>query len=129
MDDTNELLRNKKKVIAVKTHRRPEGSAGKTFVTSDHEVIQQWAEHRQALPATGERTESGPATVNVNDSGAGIRFNFPGAALFRQIAWNEWFENFDGHDLVFVYEEHMADGNVSTRYRLVKSEEIERNVL
>jgi hypothetical protein len=37
--------------------------------------------------------------------GAGIRFNFPGFAPFRPILWDEWFENFDRNDLLFVFEE------------------------
>lgn len=41
----------------------------------------------------------------MNDGGAGIRFNFPGFAPFRPISWDEWFGNFDAHDLVFMYEE------------------------
>jgi hypothetical protein len=46
--------------------------------TRDHDVIREWAVKRQAVPATGEATASGPATVDVKDGGAGVRFNFPG---------------------------------------------------
>ena len=63
--------------------------------TRAHDFIRQWAETRHAAPATGEATPSGPQTVHVNDGGAGVRFNFPGAAAFRPISWEEWFENFD----------------------------------
>jgi hypothetical protein len=45
----------------------------------------------------------------VNDGGVGIRFNFPGVGRFRPISWEEWFEHFDRNDLVFVYEESIAD--------------------
>ena len=41
----------------------------------------------------------------MNDGGAGIRFNFPGIGRFRPISWEEWFENFFLHELVFVFEE------------------------
>jgi hypothetical protein len=44
----------------------------------------------------------------VNDTGAGIRFNFPGFAPYRAITWQEWLENFDQHALMFVYEEEDA---------------------
>jgi hypothetical protein len=44
----------------------------------------------------------------VNDGGAGIRFNFPAAAPFRPISWEEWFDNFDRHRLVFIYDEDVA---------------------
>ena len=62
-----------------------------------------------AQGGTGEATSSGPATVDVNDGGAGVRFNFPSAARFRPISWEEWFGNFDAYGLTFVYEEEVAD--------------------
>jgi hypothetical protein len=77
--------------------------------TRDHEAIRRWAARHCAEPATGEATSSGPATVSVNDGGAGVRFNFPSAARFRPITWDEWFANFDDHGLTFVYEEEVAD--------------------
>ena len=67
----------------------------RALMTRNHDVIRAWAERHKAEPATGEATASGPATVNVNDGGAGVRFNFPSAARFRPISWEEWFENFD----------------------------------
>jgi hypothetical protein len=92
-----------------------------TVVTRDHEVIQRWAEIRRAEPATGEATASGPANIHVNDGGSGIRFNFPGAAAFRPISWDEWFENFDEHELVFVYQEPLIDPHGS-QYHIDKRE-------
>ena len=81
----------------------------RTLTTRDHDLIRQWAARHKAEPATGEQTASGPATVNVTDGGAGIRFNFPGVARFRPISWEEWFDNFDAHGLTFVYEQEVAD--------------------
>ena len=72
--------------------------------TRDHELIRAWARQHSAVPATGERTSTGPATVDVNDGGARVRFNFPAAAAFRPITWEEWFTLFTRDDLVFVYE-------------------------
>ena len=77
--------------------------------TREHELIRQWAARHQAEPATGEATASGPATIKVNDGGAGIRFNFPGFARFRPITWDEWFSHFDRWGLTFVYETEVAD--------------------
>lgn len=91
--------------------------------TRDHEVIRRWAARHGAEPATGEATDSGPATVNVNDGGAGVRFNFPGAATFRPISWDEWLANFDRHLCVFVYETDPPGGPLSYRYRIVKAED------
>ncbi|MCA1586507.1 MAG: DUF2934 domain-containing protein [Acidobacteria bacterium] len=82
---------------------------GRGIATRDREVIQRWAARHLAEPATGEASASGPATVDVNDGGAGVRFNFPGFARFRPISWDEWFEHFEEHGLTFVYEEDVAD--------------------
>ena len=89
--------------------KQRETSAPRAIATQDHDVIRRWAERRKAEPATGEATTSGPATIDVNDGGAGIRFNFPGVQRFRRILWDEWFDHFDRHELLFVYEEDVAD--------------------
>ena len=89
--------------------------------TRDHDVIKRWAQKRQAEPATGQATASGPATVNVQDGGAGIRFNFPGASPYRSISWDEWLDNFDRHDCAFVYDNDAEPGVPSSRYRIVKA--------
>jgi hypothetical protein len=86
-----------------------DGTGPRAIVTRDHEVIRRWAVRHRAEPATGEATASGPATVDLRDGGAGIRFNFPAAGRFRPISWEEWFEHFDRHQLSFVYEEEIAD--------------------
>lgn len=91
----------------ISMQREPTGP--RAMVTQDHDLIRHWAEKHRAEPATGEATASGPATMKVNDGGAGIRFNFPGLHRFRPISWDEWFGNFDEHDLEFVYEEEVAD--------------------
>ena len=95
---------------------------GSVLATDDHELIRRWAVRHSAEPATGEQTASGPATVDVNDGDAGIRFNFPAAGKFRSITWDEWFQNFTTYDLLFVYERDDASG----RYRLVPREKLSR---
>jgi hypothetical protein len=90
--------------------------------TRDHAVIKRWAAARHAEPATGEATDSGPATVNVNDGGAGIRFIFPGTSAFRPITWEEWLENFDSHQCAFVYDDESEEPR-SSRYRIVKADD------
>jgi hypothetical protein len=81
----------------------------RAMITRDHEEIRRWGARHHAEPATGELTPSGPATLDVRDGGAGIRLNFPGAGRFRPITWDEWFEHFERHHLMFVYEEEIAD--------------------
>lgn len=75
------------------------GAAPCAIATRDHGVIRQWTAWHQAEAGTGEATASGPATVEVHDGGAGIRFNYPGFGRFRSITWEEWFDNFDRHHL------------------------------
>ena len=102
-------------------------ASGATLKTRDHGVIRQWASRRGAEPATGEATPSGPATVAIADTGAGIRFNFPGLGPFRPIAWDEWFANFDQHQLAFVYEDAAGEGAaLSYRYRIVPASDLSR---
>jgi hypothetical protein len=86
------------------------GAGPCAIATQDHARIRQWAARHHAEPATGEASPSGPATAaHLHDGGAGIRFNFPGVGRFRPITWEEWFEHFDRRDLMFVYEEEIAD--------------------
>jgi hypothetical protein len=124
MERKSELLPDKGQVSVVTKNSGPETKDNQTLVTRDHEIIQRWAATRQAEPATGEATSSGPATVDVHDGGAGIRFNFPGFRPFRSISWTEWFDNFDSNQLTFVYEEQTDHGALSSRYRLVKVEQL-----
>jgi hypothetical protein len=90
--------------------RQIAGAPVPTVATRDHEVIREWAKRCGAEPATGEATASGPATVDVNDGGVGIRFNFPGVARFRPIPWAEWLDNFERHRLVFIFEDTQPNG-------------------
>ncbi|HSL20667.1 MAG TPA: hypothetical protein VK886_03965 [Vicinamibacterales bacterium] len=106
--------------------RKPTGQPRPVFATEDHELIREWAARHAAEPATGEATASGPATVNVQDGGAGIRFNFPAASPFRPIDWDEWFENFARHDLIFVYEEDVPGQPPSARYRLLPRQRLQK---
>ena len=83
----------------------PERPGVRIQVTRDHEAIRRWATEHRADPATGAATESGPEKIVVNDGAVGMRFNFPGFAPFRPIGWDEWFDHFDQHQLLFVFEE------------------------
>ena len=86
----------------------PETKIDRKLATRDKQLIREWAARHRAEPATGEATPSGPATIHVNDGGAGIRFNFPAAAPYRPISWEEWFDNFDRYRLIFIYDEDVA---------------------
>jgi hypothetical protein len=104
-------------------HREVASSTGditQVVFTRNHDAIKRWAAERRAEPATGEATRSGPATVTVNDGGAGIRFNFPGHGPFRPISWEEWLSNFDQHGCAFVFDDEPS-GPPSNRYRIVRA--------
>lgn len=92
------------KSTAVPTEGDAIHDTGVMIATRNHDLIREWAEGQRAEPATGQETASGGATVDVQDGGARIRLNFPAAALFRPISWDEWFDVFDEDQLVFVYE-------------------------
>jgi hypothetical protein len=98
---------------------RPHRRAGiRIAATTDPELIKAWAALHGAQPATGQATRSGAATIDVNDGGAGIRFNFPGFARLRPIPWDEWLDNFERHDLLFVYEEQDREEVAARAYSL-----------
>ena len=86
--------------------------AGRSLVTTSHEVIQQWAESRDGVPAAVEGTEHG-------DRAGVLRFDFgePTDKL-RHITWEEWFTTFDERKLNFIYQEERSDGRQSTFFRL-----------
>jgi len=107
--ETKGLVVTRAEGFSIARDREVPTSELRVLATKDHQLICQWAARHHAEPATGEETSSGPATVAVNDGGAGIRFNFPGYARFRPITWDEWFENFDRHGLTFLFEEEVAD--------------------
>ncbi len=86
--------------------------AGRSLVTTSHEVIRRWAEERNGVPATVEGTEHG-------DHLGVLRFDFGGdSENLRHVSWDEWFETFDARKLNFVYQEERKDGNQSTFFRL-----------
>ena len=86
---------------------------GQTLATRDHEVIRHWAEERGAQPATVESSwhEGRPGV---------LRFDFPdyGGQSLQDIDWDAWFATFDERDLVFLYQEHLKNGNQSNFFRL-----------
>jgi hypothetical protein len=85
---------------------------GRSLATTSHEVIRQWAEERDGVPATVEGTEHGD-TLGV------LRFDFGGDSdRLRQVSWDEWFETFDRRRLNFIYQEERSDGRQSTFFQL-----------
>ncbi|ONI90917.1 hypothetical protein ALI22I_10810 [Saccharothrix sp. ALI-22-I] len=86
---------------------------GRSLATTSHDVIRQWAEARNATPATVEGTEHG-------DHLGVLRFDFPGYSgdKLRPVDWDEWFATFDERGLNFIYQEERSDGSQSNFFRL-----------
>jgi len=89
--------------------RATEVSRVGVVATRDHAVIRAWATRHGAEPALSRAASTGGHAVDVNDGGAAIRFNFPGAAIFPLIGWDQWLERFDQEGLTFVHEEEPRD--------------------
>lgn len=124
MDRTDSLFPDKFPIVLLTADNEERHHDVTVVATRDHELIQRWASRHQCQPATGEATASGSASTSINDGGAGIRFNFPAASRFRPISWEEWFGNFEEHELVFIYERDRPGTTPSYRYRLTKLEEL-----
>jgi hypothetical protein len=94
------------------TDDRPE-RAGRSLVTTDHEVIRRWAKARKAVPATVEGTEHG-GHLGV------LRFDFPGYSGDRltEVGWDDWFKAFDKRGLNFIYQETRTDRKRSNFFQL-----------
>ncbi|EMY34588.1 hypothetical protein D477_008803 [Arthrobacter crystallopoietes BAB-32] len=85
---------------------------GRSLVTTHHEVIKQWAEARNAKPATVSGTEHG-------DHLGVLRFDFGGGSSdLREVSWDEWFKTFDERQLNFIYQEERSDGSQSNFFQL-----------
>ena len=90
--------------------------AGRSLVTTSHEVIRNWAESRGGVPATVEGTEHG-------DRAGVLRFDFGDKTdKLREISWDEWFATFDERRLNFLYQEERKDGRQSNFFRLESPE-------
>ncbi|MEU1980728.1 hypothetical protein [Nocardia sp. NPDC019395] len=92
---------------------------GTTMVTTNHEVIRQWAQRRGANPATT------PGSQYDGEVGV-LRLDFPhyGGAVLQPVSWADWFATFDARKLSFRYQELRADGTPSNFFRLEHTRDI-----
>lgn len=111
--DEEGLSRSTKNAKWIDSPKEREDHHGQTLATRSHEVIQHWAEERKAVPATVPGTEHG-------DRAGVLRFNFPGHGGddLQEISWEEWFKPFDERKLVFVFQQHLKNGNQSNFFHL-----------
>lgn len=91
--------------------------AGKTLVTTNHDVIRRWAEERDGQPATVPGTEHG-------DHLGVLTFDFPGygGERLQHVEWDEWFKTFDERRLNFLFQEQKKDGSRSNFSRIENPE-------
>lgn len=100
------------------TGERPERN-GRSLVTTDHEVIRQWAKARKAVPSTVVGTEH-------NGHLGVLRLDFPGYSggdRLTEVSWSEWFEAFDKRRLNFIYQQRLANGKRSNFFQLENPDE------
>jgi hypothetical protein len=94
-----------------------------TKVTTDHQVIREWAEERGGKPAVVRSTHRG------KDPGI-LRLEFLGAPhaddeTLEEISWGEWLAKFDDAELALLYEDKTAAGKKSNFNKLVKRETVQ----
>lgn len=85
---------------------------GRSLVTTNHDVIRQWAEARGATPATVGADRGRPSV---------LRFDFPGyngGGRLRPVSWRDWFRTFDERGLNFIYQEQKTNGQQSNFFRI-----------
>lgn len=109
-EDSSQSLRYAQEITSPED--KPE-RPGRSLVTTSHDVIKEWAEKRDATPATVPGTEH-------DDRIGSLRFDFPGYGGdgLQHVEWNEWFETFDKRGLNFLYQEERKDGKQSNFFRL-----------
>jgi hypothetical protein len=86
---------------------------GQTLATRSPDVIRTWAEARGGIPSTVE-SDGGEPRV--------LRLDFPrdggGDSRLKHIEWKDWLEVFQDRELVFLYQETLANGRQSNFFRL-----------
>jgi hypothetical protein len=85
---------------------------GQSLITRNHEVIKKWAEERKGKPVTVPGTEHGK-NLGV------LRFSFAGyqSKNMEEVKWEDFFSTFDNRKLVFIFQEHLKNGNQSNFFK------------
>lgn len=91
-------------------------------ITTDHEKIRSWAEHRGGRPARVKSTS--------DEHGGGLlRIDFPDQGhqdSLEAVSWDAFFRTFDERELAFLYQDETADGHESRFSRFIERDEEER---
>jgi hypothetical protein len=86
-------------------------------ITTDHNIIQRWAEDRGAKPGSVKST--GGSDIGV------LRLMFPGYSEGRsqslhEITWDDFFRKFDENELAFIYQDKTSRGDRSNFNKFIK---------
>lgn len=93
-----------------------------SHVTTDHDIIQKWAEQRGGKPATVTGTEGAVSEPSI------LRIDFPGYGedeKLQHISWDDFFEKFEEKELAFVYQEETVGGEKSRFHKFVRRDSVE----
>ena len=92
--------------------------AGKTYRTTDPDVIRRWAAVRDGEPAV----MPGSADVAQQALPCIVFSDYNYAEAYTAISWRELFERMHKDNLVFLYQEKTESGDLSRLGRFVSSE-------
>jgi hypothetical protein len=109
----DQLSASTKRAKWIHTPEEHEDRQGQSLATRSPEVIKHRAQERQAVPATVPGTEHG-------DHLGVLRFNFPGygGRKLQEVSWDQWLKTFQDRHLVFLFQEHKKNGDMSNFFRL-----------
>jgi hypothetical protein len=98
-----------------------EDTPGQMLATQSHAVISSWAEPRRAKPALLK-------VADRSDPIQALRFQSSRRreGAYELIPWNEWFDLFDGANLVFIFQERSESGDASDLFQLAPIESVQR---
>jgi len=83
--------------------------------THDQNTIKKWVEEREGVPARVKGTEKD------GDEGV-LRIHFPAnsnSSNLEEISWEDFFKEFDGEKLDFLFQDKKADGETSTFHKFI----------
>jgi len=92
-------------------------SKAESKTTTDHRKIQKWVEERGGKPASVKSTMGSQHKPGL------LRIHFPGYSgtdALEDISWEDFFKKFEHEKLAFLYQEHTADGELSTFNKLIE---------
>jgi hypothetical protein len=92
--------------------------AGKTYKTTDPDVIRRWAAVRDGEPAV----MSGSADVAQQVLPCIVFSDYNYADAYTAVSWQELFERMHKENLVFLYQEKTESGDLSSFGRFVSPE-------